>query len=87
VYRLVIALPGELDERINVPEPVVPGRVTKIRVSLHNPSYGPVVRSQAVLEAHQRLDYRSGASGLEEWQVREPVPEDILAERKGQHPE
>lgn len=78
-YQLVVAMPGSLDEVVTVPEPVVPGRVTRLRVALGGPSRGPMVRSERVLGAHERTDHLTEVSPLEEWQGREPVPEDITA--------
>ena len=86
-YELLIGLPGEQEERVNAPEPVVAGRVTRMRVKLSNASRGPVLRSQRVLTLQERLDHLTGASELEEWETREPLPEDILAERKRRPPE
>lgn len=79
-YQLLVAVPGELDQRVTVPQPVVPGRVTRMRVILARAARGPMVRGDRVLGAHERTDHLSGASELEEWQT-EPVAEDVLADR------
>ena len=81
VYQLVIGMPAMLDERVTVPNPIVPGRVTRLRIALGSPSRGPIVRSARILGAHERIDHLTEASPLEEWQGREPVPEDIAASR------
>ncbi|HEY0594107.1 MAG TPA: family 10 glycosylhydrolase [Thermoanaerobaculia bacterium] len=76
-YQLLIEIPG-LADRITVPEPVVPGRVTRLTVNLGAPARGPMARAERTLGEHERLDHLEGASELEEWQGREPVPEDLL---------
>jgi uncharacterized lipoprotein YddW (UPF0748 family) len=75
-YQLVIALPGS-EDRVTVPEPVVPGRVTRLTVNLGAPARGPMARAERTLGAHERTDQLEGASELEEWQGREPIPEDL----------
>jgi len=84
MYQLLITLPGEPDQHVIVPDPVVPGRVTRILVHLSNRSHGPVVRSQRLVAAQERLDRFTEASALEEWRTREPVPEDMEQRRPRQ---
>lgn len=76
-YQLAIAMPGS-EDRVTIPEPVVPGRVTRLTVDLGRPSRGPMARAERTLGAHERIDQFEGASELEEWQGREPVPEDLV---------
>ncbi len=76
-YQLVIAMPGSEDV-VTVPEPVVPGRVTRLTVNLGRPSRGPMARAERTFGANERTDHLEGASELEEWQGREPVPEDLV---------
>lgn len=86
-YQLLVDLPARLAESINLSEPVVAGRVTRHSVNLRSIWYGPFVRDQAVFSTHgQWLDQDAGASALEEWQTREPVPENILADPKRPRP-
>jgi uncharacterized lipoprotein YddW (UPF0748 family) len=76
-YQLVVEIPGAAD-RITVPQPVVPGRVTRLVFNLSQPSRGPMVRAERALGAHERTDHLpQEASDLAEWIVREPVPEDL----------
>jgi uncharacterized lipoprotein YddW (UPF0748 family) len=76
-YRLSIVTPDG-EERITLPEPVVPGRVTRLTIDLAIPARGPKVRPERVLGAHERTDHFPDAvSPAEEWQMREPPPEDI----------
>lgn len=75
-YQLVIEIPGA-EERATVPEPVTPGRVTRLVVNLSRPARGPMVRATRTLGAHERVDDLEGASDLSEWKGREPVPEDL----------
>jgi uncharacterized lipoprotein YddW (UPF0748 family) len=76
-YRLEIAIPGD-EVRVTLPEPVVPGRVTRLTVDLGQPARGPKVRAERVLGAHERTDhFADEASPVEEWRGREPRAEDI----------
>ncbi|HEY0788365.1 MAG TPA: family 10 glycosylhydrolase, partial [Thermoanaerobaculia bacterium] len=76
-YQLVIAMPGS-EDRVTVPEPVVPGRVTRLTVDLGRPNRGPMARAERTFGANERTDHLEGASELEEWQGREPIPEDLV---------
>lgn len=78
-YQLAIEIPGA-QERVTVPEPVVPGRVTRVAVDLSRPARGPLARAERSFGTNERVDHleEAGASELEEWQGREPVPEDLL---------
>ena len=76
-YQLVIEIPGA-EERLTVPDAVTPGRVTRVRVDLSQPSRGPMTRGQRTFGANEKTDhFPEEASALEEWQGREPVPEDL----------
>lgn len=86
-YQLVIELPGETDQRVTVPEPVVPGRVTRMTVNTSMRARGPMVRSERALGAHERIDHLSEASPLEEWHGREPLAEDVAAEQTAPPPQ
>jgi uncharacterized lipoprotein YddW (UPF0748 family) len=76
-YRLFIqTLAG--DQWVTIPQPVVPGRVTRLDVDLGQPAHGPKVRPERVLGAHERTDrFADEASPVDEWQGREPRAEDI----------
>lgn len=76
-YQLVIAMPGS-EDRVTIPEPVVPGRVTRLTVDLGRPNRGPMARAERTFGVNERIDQFEGASELEEWQGREPVPEDLV---------
>ncbi len=76
-YQLVVAMPGS-EDRVTIPEPVAPGRVTRLTVDLGRANRGPMARAERTLGAHERIDDLEGASDLEEWQGREPVPEDLF---------
>jgi uncharacterized lipoprotein YddW (UPF0748 family) len=86
-YQLLITVPGEPGLRATVPQPVVPGRVTRMVVRLGHPFRGPMLRSERVLGAHERVDHLTEASDLDQWQTRDPMPEDILANRIVRPPE
>ncbi len=79
-YALQIEIPGAA-ERTTIPEPVVPGRVTRVVVDLSRPAHGPKVRAPHVFGAHERTDHLIDASPLEEWLGREPIPEDLRGEQ------
>lgn len=78
-YQLMIAMPGS-EDRVTIPEPIAPGRVTRVTVNLARPSRGPMARADHSIGANERTDHleEAGASELEEWQGREPIPEDLL---------
>ena len=78
-YRLVIQIPGD-EERVTVPNPVVPGRVSRLAVDLSRPARGPKLRAAHVFGAHERTDQFTVVSPLEEWLGREPKPEDLRGE-------
>jgi uncharacterized lipoprotein YddW (UPF0748 family) len=84
-YRLLIEIPGA-EERVTIPEPVVPGRVTRVVVDLSRPARGPKVRAPHVFGAHERTDHLTDASPLEEWLGREPIPEDLRGEQPSVDP-
>jgi uncharacterized lipoprotein YddW (UPF0748 family) len=76
-YQLVVEIPGGAD-RVTVPQPVLPGRVTRVVFNLGQPARGPMARAERALGAHERTDHLpEEASDLAEWLVREPVPEDL----------
>ena len=76
-YRLFISTPGG-DQRVTIPQPVVPGRVTRLAVDFSRPALGPRLRPERVMGAHEGTDqFPDEASAVEEWQAREPRPEDI----------
>ena len=63
---------------MTIPEPVVPGRVTRVTVDLARPARGPMARAERTLGEHERTDHLGDeASALEEWLGREPLPEDL----------
>ena len=75
-YRLLIETQSG-DERVTIPQPVVPGRVTRVTVDFGRPAQGPKVRAERVFGAHERTDgFPEEASEVEEWQAREPRAED-----------
>jgi hypothetical protein len=53
-YQLLITVGGEPGLRAAAPQPVVPGRVTRMVVRLGHPSRGPMLRSDRVLGARAR---------------------------------
>jgi uncharacterized lipoprotein YddW (UPF0748 family) len=76
-YRIFIQTPGG-DEWVTIPQPVVPGRVTRLDVDLQQPAHGPKLRAERVLGAHEQTEhFGEAASAIEEWQGREPRAEDI----------
>ena len=76
-YQLVIEIPGA-EERLTVPDAVTPGRVTRVRVDLSQRSRGPMARGERTFGANEKTEHLpEEASALEEWQGREPVPEDL----------
>ncbi len=79
-YGLFIEIPGEPGEWRTIPEPVVPGRVTRLAVTLSRHGRGAMVRPERTLGAHERLDRFDEVSPLEDWRGREPLAEDIESE-------
>lgn len=76
-YQLLIEIPGS-EDRVTIPEPVVPGRVTRVTVDLARPARGPMARAERTLGEHERTDHLGDeASALEDWLGREPLPEDL----------
>ena len=79
-YQLLVEIPGATD-RVTIPDPVLPGRVTRVVVDLGRPARGPMVRADRTLGQHERTDHLpEEASALEEWQGREPLPEDLATQ-------
>lgn len=78
-YQLAIATPSG-EDRVTIPQPVVPGKTTRVSVNLSRPARGPLTRAPHTFGAHERLDHLDpeGASDLEEWRGHEPVPEDLI---------
>lgn len=76
-YQMLIEIPGSVD-RLTIPEPVVPGRVTRVTVDLGRVARGPMARGERTLGANERTEhFGEAASELEEWRGREPMPEDL----------
>ncbi len=76
-YRLYIQTLGG-EQGVTLPQPVVPGRVTRLTVDLSHHAHGPKVRAERVFGAHERTDhFGDAASPVHEWQGREPRPEDL----------
>lgn len=61
-----------------VPEPVTPGRVTRLTVNLGSRARGPMRRAERSVEPDTRSD--DELSPLEAWRAREPRAEDIACE-------
>lgn len=99
-YQLVIARPGELDELVAIERPVIAGRVTRARITLRRPSRGAMPLdakaqparvgdpglSEHFLRLDERIDTLIEGSAIEEWQTREPVPDDIRDRRASRPP-
>lgn len=78
-YQLLIQTPGTT-ERVTIPQPVVPGRVTRMAVDLRQPARGPMVRPERELGEHERIDqFGEEESTPEERRGSEPIPEDMIA--------
>ena len=75
-YQLLVEIPGAA-ARATIPQPVAPGRVTRVVLSLSGRARGPMVRPERTFGAHERTDHFEEASDLSEWIGREPVPEDL----------
>ncbi len=74
-YQLVVEIQGATVR--TVPQPVTPGRVTRLLLNLSGPARGPMVRPARAFGANERTDHINDASDLSDWIVREPVPEDL----------
>jgi uncharacterized lipoprotein YddW (UPF0748 family) len=71
-YQLVVTTPAGT-KHVTVPEPVVPGRVTRLTVNLAAAARGPMIRAARSVEPDARND--EDFSPLEAWRTREPAPE------------
>jgi hypothetical protein len=78
-YRLAITT-AEGTEYATLPEPVVPGRVTRVIVNLGAPPRGPMIRAERTLEPFAVRT--EDVSPLEVWRMREPVADDVKQEQE-----
>ncbi|MGH9159219.1 MAG: family 10 glycosylhydrolase [Vicinamibacteraceae bacterium] len=79
-YWLIVEVAGAPRQRITVRRLVVPGRVTRVTVTLDHQMTGPIARDSRILAAQERTDHLEGASPLEEWRTHEPLADDVAAE-------
>jgi uncharacterized lipoprotein YddW (UPF0748 family) len=77
-YQLEITTP-EGTTYFTVPEPVTPGRVTRLTVTLGSRARGPMVRAERSVEPDTRADEEFSA--LEAWRAREPHADDVVCEQ------
>jgi hypothetical protein len=73
-YQLAITTPEGAEIR-TVPEPVVPGRVTRLVVNLGSKPRGPMIRAERAPSSAPAADDDLSPAGC--WQGREPVAEDV----------
>jgi hypothetical protein len=79
-YRIAITT-ADGTQYVTIPEPVVPGRVTRIVVNLGAGGRGPMIRAERTLEP--RAVQNEDVSPLELWHMREPVAEDLQQQPPG----
>ena len=77
-YRLAVTTPDGT-QYLTIPEPVVPGRVTRVIVNLGAQTRGPMIRAERTLEP---LGQSEEVSPLELWRLREPVADDVKQEQQ-----
>ncbi len=96
-YQLLITHSDGVRERVNVTERVRASHVTTAQIYLRHRSFGPVTREDLQplgarprvadeARSRPRAEPLPDASALEEWQVHEPLPEDIQVERARRPP-
>jgi len=73
-YQLRITTPSGTSH-LTVPEPVAPGRVTRLTVRLGSPGRGPMIRATRSVEPETRSDEEF--SPLEAWRGRDPHADDV----------
>ncbi len=84
-YRLVVTTPAGSEYR-SVPEPVRPGRVSRIVVQLGSRPHGPMIRAERMHSGWFSADDHE-FSPVEAWRGREPVAEDLSeAPGEGENP-
>jgi uncharacterized lipoprotein YddW (UPF0748 family) len=76
-YQLEITTPTGTTY-VTVPEPVTPGRVTRLRVNVGSAARGPMVRAARSMEPDTRADEEF--SSVAAWRTREPRAEDVECE-------
>ena len=76
-YQLEITTPDGT-AYVTVPEPVTPGRVTRLTVTLGSAARGPMIRATRSVEPDTRAD--DEFSRVEAWRAREPRAEDLACE-------
>lgn len=79
-YQLQITTPAGTTY-FTVPEPVTPGRVTRLTVNIGSRSRGPMVRAERSVDPDTRAD--EDFSPVEAWRVREPLAEDLVCDPPG----
>lgn len=79
-YQLVVRTPDGTEFH-TVPEPVAPGRVSRVVVRLASKPRGPMIRAGRTAPALLLRD--DEVSPLEDWRGREPVAEDLIKQPDG----
>ena len=77
-YQLEITTPTGTSF-VTVPEPVTPGRVTRLTINLRSSVRGPMIRAARSVEPDTRAD--DEFSPVEAWRSREPDADDLRCEQ------